>query len=149
MIAGQGKSKRSARMRAAVRPFVLFAVLVTFTTAVQSQGPGAPGGPGPGGGGVNQLLFGAGSPNPAPGGVGVTMSVLPTTGYTCKSVTIFILDQNSKQLATATINNPGPTFTQTFAGLPSGITVTVNVESVFQSGAQFDFPSNEATTTTK
>lgn len=131
-------------MRVLVRPLVLFALLATFTAAVQSQdgttGAGTPG--------TNLLLFAAGSPSPTTGGVNVSLTVKPTSGYTCTSITIAIVDQEGNTLATATIKNPGATVNQSFTGLQSGITVDVVVNSVFQNGADFDYPYLEASVTT-
>jgi hypothetical protein len=136
-------------MRVLVRPLVLFAILATFSAAVESQeGSGQFGGQGGADSGTNLLLFASGSPAATTGGVTVSLTIQPTTSYTCTSVTIYILDQDSNTLASTTINNPGATATQTFSGLGSGVTVTVQVDSVFQSGAQFDSPYLETTVTT-
>jgi hypothetical protein len=135
-------------MRALVRPLVLFTLLATFTAVVQSQDQGGVGA-GLGGPGANIFLFAAGSPSPTTGGVNVGMTVQPTTGYTCTSITIAIVDQEGNTLATATIKNPGATVDQAFTGLGSGVNVDVVVNSVFQSGAQFDYPYLEANVTTK
>lgn len=141
-------------MRAVVRPFVLFALMAVTTATVQSQ-VGPPGNPTGGGGspvgapGINQLYFNQGSPSTGVGSVTVSMTVQPNVGWTCNSVTIAIVDQNAQTLASVTLNNPGPTINQTFSGLGSNVNVDVEVDSVFQSGAQFDFPFTEANVTTQ
>jgi hypothetical protein len=104
------------------------------------------GGAGPG---VNQLYFAAGSPSATTGGVDVGLTIKPTTGYTCTVVTIYIVDQNSNILASATIKNPGSTVTQSFTGLGNNVNVDIQVNSTFQSGAVFDNPYLEGNVTTK
>ena len=76
------------------------------------------------------------------------MTLQPTTGYTCTSVTIAIVDQKANTLASITIQNPGAAVNQTFSGLGSGVNVDVVVNSVFQNGSQFDYPYLEANLTT-
>ena len=133
-------------MRVLLRPFVLLVLLIAFTAAAQSQqstvGVGSPGG------GANIILFAAGMPQPISGGVNVGVSVQPTTGYTCTSVTISIVDQYSNTLASITVQNPGATVTQTFTNLGCNIPVQVVVNSVFQNGTQFDYPYLETDVTT-
>jgi hypothetical protein len=139
-------------MRTLARPLVLFAIISTITTIVQSQDEGGTGtggvGPFPG---TNFLLFTQGYPVAITGGVSVGLTIQPTTGYTCTSVTISIVDANTSQtLASITLQNPGSgQLIQNFYGLGSGVAVQVVVNSVFQCGAQFDFPYLEADVTTK
>jgi hypothetical protein len=133
-------------MRTLLRPIALFAFLALCTTAVQSQQPGGvDGGVAPPG---NGMLFAPGSPSPTKGGVDVSVTISPATGYTCTSVTISCVDQNGKTIATTTINNPGATAAQSFTGLGNGVNVTVVVNSVFQAGNQFDYPYLEGSAIT-
>jgi hypothetical protein len=134
-------------MRTLVRPLVFFAFLIAFTAAVHSQDSGGTGSNGVGNG-VNIMLFSPGSPSATTGGVKVSMTIQPTTGYTCTSVTIAIVDQNANTLASITIQKPGAAVNQTFSGLGSGVNVDVVVNSVFQNGSQFDYPYLEANLTT-
>jgi hypothetical protein len=136
-------------MRTHVRPVVFLALLGVFTAVVQSQegGNGSQGGnDGPG---TNILLFAEGSPSPTTGGVSVGITIQPTTGYTCTSVTISCIDLNGNTLATMKIPNPGASVNQTFDGLGSGVDVNVVVNSVFQNGSQFAYPFLQANVTTK
>lgn len=135
-------------MRALVRPLTLLVLLALFTAAVQSQENGGQGS-GDDGPGANVMLFAAGSPSATTGGVTVSITIQPTTGYTCTSVTISCVDSKGNTLATATIQNPGATANQSFTGLASGVNVNVIVNSVFQNGNQFDYPYLQANVTTK
>jgi len=135
-------------MRTLFRPVVFFALLAIFAAVVQSQEGNGTGGESDGPG-TNFLLFSPGSPSATTGGVNVSISIQPTTGYTCTSVTISAVNQSGTTLATATIKNPGETATQNFTGLGSNVNVTIVVNSVFQNGGQFDYPYLEANVTTK
>jgi hypothetical protein len=124
-------------MRTLVRPLVFLALLAFFAAVVQSQEGGGGEGDGPG---TNILLFTAGSPSPEVGGVNIGITIQPTTGYTCTSITISCVDQKGNTLATVTIENPGENVNQTFNGLGSGVSISIVVNSVFQNGAQFAYP---------
>jgi hypothetical protein len=134
-------------MRTLLRPFVFIALLTVFTSNAQAQQGGSGGGnpPPPAG---NTITFVPGSPSATVGGVDVSIAINAAAGFTCTSVTISCVDHNNKTLATVTINNPGATASQSFMGLGSGVAVTIQVNSVFQSGNQFDYPYLEDTVTT-
>jgi hypothetical protein len=132
-------------MRVLVRPFVLLALLIAFAAVGQSQQSVQVTAPG----GTNTLLFTTGMPQPVSGGVIVGVSIQTTTGFTCTSVTISIVDQNSNTLATLTIQNPGETVTQTFSNLGSNVPIQVIVNAVFQNGSEFDYPYLEGSVVTQ
>jgi hypothetical protein len=134
-------------MRTLSRPLSFLLILVFFSAVVQSQEGGMGGnGDGPG---TNILLFATGSPSATKGGVNVSITIQPTSGYTCTNVTISCVDQNGNTLATATIEDPGSTVTQSFTGLGSGVVVNVVVNSTFQNGNEFAYPFLQATVTTQ
>jgi hypothetical protein len=142
-------------MRRLIRPLALVVLLASLTASLQSQDdssgdPTSTSSGNPTGlAGFNQLNFAANSPTPTQGGVDVSLTIQPNTGFTCTSVTIAVVDANTLQtLATATIPNPGATVTQSFTGLGSGVAVTIDVTSVFQNGNQFDTPYLEGAVTT-
>jgi hypothetical protein len=123
-------------MRAAVRPFLLFAFLCVFTTYSQSQ-PAK-------NGQYNLLLWSPGSPSPLVGGVNASVDITPAAGWTCTEVTIRVIDAaTNKTLGDYTADNPKGNVTKTFTGLPNRLNVRVTADSVFQNGALFDFKQIE------
>ena len=122
-------------------------MLCLLNAAVHSQDSATTEVAGPG---VNFLLFAANSPSPTSGGVDVSLTIQPAPTYTCTSVTISIVDPSTnKTLATQTFTNPGATVNQSFNGLANNLPVQVVVDSVFQSGSNFDFPYLSANVTTQ
>ena len=126
----------------AVRPFLLLGLLAAFFALAQSQ-------PEPGGG-VNLLNFGKGAPTPTTGGVDVSVTNKPTTGYTCTEIKIKIVRVSDGQtLDSCTLTNPGAMVSKSFTGLGSGVKVNVVVQATFQNGGTLDFKDIETTVTTQ
>ncbi len=131
-------------MRALARPFLLFACLCTFTAISQSQP--AP----PGRGGINLIQWGTGSPAPTTGGVDVTVTIQPTTGWTCTELLIRVINADTAMtLAEHTTENPGASVSKSFTGLGSNVKLRVTADATFQNGPSFDFKDLEAFVTTK
>src|SRR5436309_1843057 len=112
----------------ALRPFLLLGLLVAFVAIAQSQ-------PAPGGG-YNSVDFAKGSPTPTPGGVDVTVTQRPTSGYTCTEITIRVVRvSDAKTLDSCTFQNPAPIVSKSFTGLGNGVEVRVDVQATFQNGS--------------
>lgn len=140
-------------MRAAVRLsfFVVLMSSITATANAQIIEPADPGQllqPVPGGG-VNDLAFARGSPSATTGGVNVSATPTPTTGYVCTKVTIRVIDNaTGMTLDTYIVNNAVRVVTKSFTGLGSNKQIQVTVDAIFQSGETFDTKHIEAVVTT-
>jgi len=129
-------------MRAAVRPLLVFVLLLS--SASVSQSDNAPGG------GVNSVAFNRSSPAPTSGGVDVAVTQQPTVGYTCTRVTIRVLDNaTGATLASYSVENPAAGVSKSFVGLGNNKEVQVTVDAVFRNGVMFDFKSIQSVVTTK
>ncbi|MBA4062260.1 MAG: hypothetical protein C0501_00875 [Isosphaera sp.] len=127
------------------RPALLFVLLCTVAVAasapVRSQ---------PGMGKVNSMVWGAGSPSAETGGVGVTVVLTATKGWSCTELTVRVIDDaTSKTLAEDEYTDPTGTVAKTYTGLGSNVKVRVTAMSTFQSGSAFEFRDLEETVTTK
>ncbi len=130
-----------------LRPIVLFVFLCGLTASTQSQVVEPISGTGTG---YNIFLWAAGSPVGTIGGVDASVTITPTTGWVCTSVTLRVIDDTTnKTLGEYTVENPGMTVSKSFTGFDSNLAVRVTGNVTFQNGAMFDFKDLEAYVTTK
>ena len=129
-------------MRTLVRPLLLFAVLCGFTIYSQSIVGAQPP--------IHTFIWTDGFPMSQVGGVDVSVDLGPAPGWSCKTVTLMVIDDaTSKTLGEYEKDNPGAVASNSFGGLPNRVKVRITGEAVFENMGQFDVKQIQTYTTTK
>lgn len=118
------------------RPLLFFVFLGGFTAAAQSQTGPPPGPPS----GTNFFMWNPNSPTPTKGGVDLSVTFIPATGWTCTEVKFQVIDdKSSEELGEFVQPNPtGMTVSKSFNGYASDLKLRIIASAIFKNGTTLD-----------